>query len=138
MIESLFFVLALIGLLVSTHFTAVAYRWMRPDSRWVPPFCRLDEGICTLVVFTPQARLFGPPNSLLGQAYYSALLIGVWQGAALQRPWVFGYLAVAAVTVALALYLSYSLVYVLRIRCVLCFASHAINVGLFLLLLATL
>jgi uncharacterized membrane protein len=138
MIESLFFVLALIGLLVSMYFTAVAYRWMRPDPRWVPPFCRLDEGTCTLVVFTPQARLFGPPNSLLGQAYYSALLIGVWQGAALQRPWVFGYLAVAAVTVALALYLSYSLIYVLRIRCVLCFASHAVNVGLFLLLLATL
>lgn len=138
MIESLFFFLALSGLLVSTYFTALAFRWMRPDSRWVPPFCRLDEGTCTLVVFTPQARVFGAPNSLLGQGYYLALLIGVSNGTALQPPWVYGYLAVAAATVALAAYLSYSLIYVLRVRCVLCFASHTINTALFVLLLAIL
>ncbi len=138
MIESLFLVMALTGLLVSTYFTAVAFRWMRPDSQWIPPFCRLDEGTCTLVVFTPQARVFGVPNSLLGQVYYLALLIGVSDGAALQRPWVYGYLAVAAATVVLAAYLSYSLIYVLGVRCTLCFTSHAINTALFLLLLATL
>ena len=138
MIELLFFLLALIGLVVSTYFTALAFRWIRPDSQWIPPFCRLDEGTCALVVFTSQARLFAVPNSLLGQAYYLSLVIGLLQGAALKGPWVYGYLAVASATVGLAAYLSYSLVYVLRVRCTLCFASHVINIILFFLLLAIL
>ncbi len=138
MFESLFLVLALIGLLVSTYFTAVGYRWMRSDPGWIPPVCRLDEGTCAAVIFTPQARLLGVPNSLLGQVYYLALLVGVLRGAALRPPWVYGYLLLAAATVVLAAYLSYSLIYVLRVRCPLCFASHAINTALFLLLIATL
>ncbi len=138
MIESLFFVLALIGLLISTYFTAVVFRWMQPDSRWIPAICRLYEGTCALVVFTPQARLFGVPNSVLGQAYYLGLIIGLLQGVVFQRPWIYGYLAAAAVGVGLAAYLSHSLVYVLRARCTLCFASHAINTTIFLLLMAAL
>ncbi len=137
-LESAFVVLVLAGLTIATYFTAVRYHWMRPDPGWIPPVCRLDEGTCEAVVFTPQARVFGVPNSLLGQAYYLALLVGVLRGVALQPPWVFGYLALAATTVALAAYLSYALIYVLRVRCTLCFASHAINFILFLLLASSL
>ena len=74
---SLLIGLSVIGLLISTYFTAVAYRWVRPDVRWVPSFCRMDEQTCASIVFTPQARLFVLPNSVLGQLYYLAILLGV-------------------------------------------------------------
>ena len=38
-------------------------------------------------------------------------------------------------TVALALYLSYALLFVMRVPCPLCFASHGINAVIFVLLL---
>ena len=58
--------LSALGFVISSYVTGVAFRWVRPDARWVPPVCRMEEETCALVVFTPQARLFGPPNSLLG------------------------------------------------------------------------
>ena len=133
LIATLLVVLALIGLLISSYFTAVAYRWMRPDSRWVPPVCRMDEQACASIVFTPQARVFGLPNSVLGQVFYFSLGLAVWRG------WLGGpvgslFLGASVLTVGLAVYLSYSLLFVIRVRCVLCFASHIINVAIFALL----
>ena len=72
--------LAAVGLTIASYFTAVAYRWMKPDVRWIPSFCRLEERTCASVVFTPSARVFGPPNSLLGQVFYAALLAGAAAG----------------------------------------------------------
>ena len=69
--------LALVGLAISTYFTAVAFHWVTPDTRWVPAVCRLDSETCASVIFTPSARVFGPPNSLLGQMYYAALIIAI-------------------------------------------------------------
>lgn len=126
--------LAIVGLAISSYFTAVAYRWVQPDARWVPPVCRLGPETCAMVVFTPQARIFGVPNSVLGQVYYVAILVGGISGWLWQAPFHSAALAASALTVVLAAYLSYSLLFVLRVRCVLCFASHGINVGLFLVL----
>ena len=128
--------LAAIGLLVSVYFTGVAYRWFPPDVRWVPNVCRLDEATCASVVFTPQARLVGVPNSLLGIAWYAALLVGVATGVVWRPPYHALYLAAASLTVAFAGYLTHALVRVLRVGCRLCFASHAINATLLALLLA--
>ena len=123
--------LAAAGLLISSYFTAVAYRWMRPDARWIPAFCRLGEATCASIVFTPDARVFGVPNSLLGQIYYAALLAGAPAGA-LDAPWPrAAWLAASLVTVGLGAYLTWSLVFVTRVACVLCFASHAINAVIF-------
>ena len=44
-------------------------------------------------------------------------------------------LGASGVTVLLGLYLTYSLLFVTRVNCVLCFTSHAINVVLFVMLL---
>lgn len=126
--------LAALGLLISSYFTAVAYRWMRPDARWIPPFCRLGEATCASIVFTPEARVFGVPNSLLGQLYYVSLLAGAPAGA-LETPGLrFAWLAASLVTVGLGAYLTWSLVFVTRVACVLCFTSHAINAVIFVLL----
>ncbi len=119
--------LAAVGLVISSFFTAVAYRWMKPDARWIPVFCRLQERTCASVVFTPSARVFGPPNSLLGQVFYLALLVGAvsgWLTDPRLRPL---YLGASLVTVGLGVHLSYALLFVLRVPCPLCFTSHGIN-----------
>jgi len=37
MLAALIVLLALVGLAISTWFTAIAYRWVAPDARWIPP-----------------------------------------------------------------------------------------------------
>ena len=127
--------LAAVGFAIAAYFTAVAYRWVRPDAAWIPAFCRLGERTCASIVFTPRARVFGLPNSVLGQVFYAALLAGAALGL-LDQPLLLGlYRAGSLVTVALAVYLSYALLFVMRVPCPLCFVSHGINTVIFVLLL---
>lgn len=128
--------LAAAGLLVSTYFTAVAYRWIRPDARWIPRFCRMGERTCASIVFTPRARVFGLPNSVLGQLFYLALLAGAPLGLLGQPALFLLYLGGSLLTVVLAVYLTYSLLFITRVPCVLCFTSHGINTVICLLLLS--
>ena len=127
--------LALLGLLISTYFTAISYRWVEPSAAWIPSFCRMGEKTCATIVFTPRARLFGVPNSLLGQVYYVALLAGLWGGFLFSRPAFFLYLSASLLTVLVGVFLSYSLLFITRVPCTLCFTSHAINAMVFVLLL---
>ena len=125
--------LAIVGLAIASYFTAIAYHWVQPDASWVPTFCRMDEKTCASIVFTDEARVFGLPNSLLGQLYYLTLLVGVGLGA-VEGPLLYALLAASTVTVGLALYLSYSLLFVLRVPCKLCFTAHGLNIVLCVLL----
>ena len=127
--------LALLGLLISTYFTAISYRWVEPSAAWIPSFCRMGEKTCATIVFTPRARLFGVPNSLLGQVYYVALLAGLWGGFLFSRPAFFLYLSASLLTVLVGVFLSYSLLFITRVPCTLCFTSHAINAMVLVLLL---
>lgn len=115
--------LCVLGLWISVYFTAVSYRWVSPDVKWVPQFCRLKEATCQLVVHTPRAKLFGIPNSVYGIALYSYLLL-YFLG--LPLPWAVGF-AGAALAALRSLYLAYSLLFVTRILCPLCFTTHGIN-----------
>ena len=127
--------LAAVGFALASYFTAVAYRWMRPDAAWIPTFCRMGEQTCASIVFTPSARILGLPNSVLGQAFYAALFGGTLLGL-LDQPLLLAlYRAGSLATVVLAVYLSYALLFVLRVPCPLCFASHGINAVIFVLLL---
>jgi len=129
--------LATVGLTIASYFTAVRYRWVKPDTRWIPTFCRMDAKTCASVVFTPSAQVFGPPNSLLAQTYYTGLLVAIafdvlgdlhiWQI----------FVAASVITIGLALYLSYALLVVLRVPCPLCFTAHGINTVICGLLLLT-
>lgn len=127
--------LAGIGFLISSYFTAVAYGWVRPDAPWVPRFCRMDPQTCTSVVFTPQARLLGLPNSVLGQVYYVGLVAAVASERIFSGPVFWLALAVSLGTVALAAYLWYALLFVIRVRCRACFLAHAINIAIACILL---
>ncbi len=125
-------IIAVPGLLISLYFTLVTYRVMPPDARWVPGVCRMGEDTCRSVLGHPDSRVAGIPNSVPGLAYYSAVCIAAAAGfpAALRLP----LLIASWVAVALGLYLTYSLVFRVRIACRLCLASHIINLGLALLL----
>ncbi len=125
--------LAVVGFSIASYFTAIAYRWVQPDASWIPTFCRMDEQTCASIVFTPQARVFGLPNSVLGQVYYLALVVTAGVGSA-EGTVLYTLLAASALTVGLAIYLSYSLLFVLRVPCKLCFTSHGLNIVLFALL----
>ena len=133
--DAVLIVLSIVGFTVSTYFTGVAYRWIRPDARWIPSFCRMGEQTCASIVFTPRARVFGLPNSLLGQIYYLALSIGIPLGLLAEPRVLVMYMCVSLLTVVLAVYLSYSLLVLTRVPCKLCFTSHGINVVIFILLL---
>lgn len=137
MLAILIALLSALGLLIATYFTALAYRWVQPDAVWVPHFCQLGEESCAAIVFTPRARLLGVPNSLLGQLYYLSLLLAAGGGMLGQTGLLQALLAASALTVAMGAYLTYSLLFVTRVNCRLCFASHAINLALLVLLVAT-
>ena len=127
--------LCLFGFGISSYFTGVAYHWVAPDTRLIPAFCRMGEHTCATIVFTPQARVFGVPNSLLGQLYYATLAIVAVAGG-LDEPSIgLVLLGFSGVTVLLGAYLTYSLLFVTRVNCVLCFTSHAINFVVFAILL---
>ncbi len=126
--------LALIGFCISTYFTAIAYRWVDPEARYIPKICRMGKETCASIVFTPRARVFGVPNSLLGQIYYAGLIAGLLSGYLWRTPFVWIAIAASLVTVALGIYLTYSLLFLTRVPCKLCFTSHAINAVIFVLL----
>lgn len=127
--------LATVGFFISTYFTAIAYRWIDPQARYLPGFCRLGEKTCASVIFTPRARLFGVPNSLLGQVYYLSLLAGLWTGRLWTPPFVWPTLGASLVTVLVGIYLTYSLLFWTKIPCKLCFTSHGINAVIFTLMI---
>lgn len=123
--------LCTVGILISGYFTGVTFRWIKPDTRWIPPVCRLGEDTCALVVFTPQARVFGPPNAVLGLVFYVMLGATALEGG-LDEPRIrLAMLGATGITVLLGLFLTYSLLWVIRVRCVLCLSSHVVNLALF-------
>ena len=128
----LIFLLSLTGLWISVYFTGVYYKWFQPDVKWIPQVCRLDEKSCLNVLATPRAKLFGVPNSAFGMCVYSFLIIGIF----LPVPgWTILSLLLISAALLRSVYLAYSLIFVTKISCPLCFTTHAINLTLFLLLL---
>ena len=120
--------LSVIGLYISAYFTLVYYRVLPADTKWIPPFCRMEEGSCQLVIRHPDAKVFGVPNSLLAICYYISV-IGL--GLGIDSPFYLSLVEFASwVTVALAVYLIYSLFFKVKVVCPLCLVSHAINIVL--------
>jgi len=126
--------LASLGLLISTYFSSVYHRVAPSAKYFIPAFCRLDSSDCTTLLQTRESRLFGVPNFDLAILYYAGLLISAIIPALWKQLFLLLFLG-SLVTVATGFYLSYVLVFRLRINCLLCFASHAINILIFLLFL---
>lgn len=129
MLEWAIILLSGAGLWISVYFTGVYYKWFSPEVMWVPKVCRLDEKSCLNVLGTPRAKVFGVPNSALGILVYAFLLLT--SHFLSPRP---GFLLLAF-ALGRSVFLAYSLIFITRIPCKLCFASHAINLALFLIFL---
>lgn len=127
-------VLALAGLADALYFTFAYYGRIR-KARWVPEIlCAREGSNCVTVVQTPYARVFGVPNSLLGIVYYLLLILWAVAGPLVSAlGWAL--IAASAGTVILGFYLIYSLRRKLYIDCPLCYAAHAINAVLLVLLI---
>jgi len=127
MFPILIFALSIVGFWISFYFTGVFYKWFQPNVFWIPQICQLKEESCITVLGTPRAKLFGVPNSTFGIGLYCYLIMNLF----IPFP-----LAIAVVLLAFAvlrsIYLAYSLIFVTKIPCPLCFTSHVINLILLL------
>ncbi|MBI1941379.1 MAG: hypothetical protein HYS33_07735 [Acidobacteria bacterium] len=135
-VHGLIIALALAGLANALYFTLAYYGRVR-KSRWVPEvLCAREGSSCVTVVQTPYARVFGLPNSLLGIAYYMLVMGWLLAGPAIAPAWLpRALVAASAGTVAFGFYLIHALRSKLHVNCPLCYAAHAINLGIFMLLL---
>lgn len=110
--------LAALGLVNAVYFTLIYYRVIPPDSGSVPSVCHLGKGTCQAVVFTRYGRLTGLPNSLFGILFY--LLIGevaVGRIVTGRAPLLDLALAVAVLSLVLAVYLVHALLVRLKTPC---------------------
>ena len=121
MVELLLTSCAFAGLGIASYFSLVYYRVIEADNRWVPSFCRMERGACMRILDTPQAKVLGVPNSVLGMLYYGAILfIPIDRFEAL-------FLVASIFSVGLGMYLVHALAVRLKTHCPLCYTAHAIN-----------
>jgi uncharacterized membrane protein len=111
---------------------AALYGHYRVLPGWLtgPRICRLEHGGCAVLFRSPRARLLGVPNAALGLLLYAALTAGLlldWP------PWLLVLMMTPAV--AMSAFLGYSLIANGR-ECRICWAGHAANAVLFVLLLS--
>jgi uncharacterized membrane protein len=127
--------LAFAGFLVSLYFTGIYYNILRSDIWWIPRVCRIEESTCLSILKTPEARIFGLPNFVLGLIFYLLIIAAAVTETFGASDFLFDLiLSIALFTVVLAVYLIYSLTVKLKTPCVLCYTAHAINSGIALLL----
>ena len=121
MVELLLASCAIGGLAIAAYFSLVYYHIIEPDNRWIPSFCRMEKGSCMRILDTPEARVLGVPNSVLGVLYYGAILfIPI-------RAFELYFLVASIFSVGAGMYLVHALIVKLRIQCPLCYTAHAIN-----------
>jgi uncharacterized membrane protein len=113
------------GFVIATYFTLVFFGVLPPDWRFIPGFCRMRGDACRLVLRDRDGSLFGLPNSVLGMMYYLPLLYIGLKGPV--EPLTQKMMLVSWLTVAVGLYLTYSLLVRLKVVCPLCLVSHLLN-----------
>lgn len=106
--------IAVLGLINALYFTLLYFRLVRPDSRFLPAFCRLGEQTCQAVVFTAYGRFWRVPNGLIGTLFYLLVIAA----AVLNGEWLLdGALAAALLSLVYGVYLIHALAVRLRARC---------------------
>src|SRR3989338_5595546 len=132
MINLIILILSVVCLWISVYFTGIFYHWFKPDVFWIPQVCQLKEASCMNVLGTPRAKLFGIPNSAFGIGLFLYLIVNLF----IPFPHVVA-LILLGLAVLRSVYLAYSLIFVTKIPCPLCFTSHVINLMLFFVVFKT-
>ncbi|MDR5709297.1 MAG: vitamin K epoxide reductase family protein [Armatimonadota bacterium] len=127
--------LCTVGFLDSLYFTLVQYRILPPDPRWLPRFCRVEQGRCLSLLQAPEARLLWIPNSVVGLGFYPGVFAAALLGQLGDRRWLGAALVVALGAVLASFYLVWALLRRLRIHCPLCYLAHVVNAALLALLI---
>lgn len=126
--------LSAIGLLISVYFALMFHNILSPDSTLIPKVCRMQKSSCVSILASREARLLGIQNFYPGMVYYGLILLWIFESDRVE--WFTGFLKIASgLTVLAGLYLTFSLLFKLKVRCVLCLTSHGINFLLFLILI---
>lgn len=124
--------LSIVGFYISLYFTLVYYKVIPLSKFILPEACKLSENACQLIINTKYARILGLPNFVYGLLYYIVIfLFAIFNFN--------GYIKTAMAiislsTVALGAYLSYVLMRILKVKCLLCFISHIVNFFIAILL----
>ncbi len=126
--------LSVAGFIIALYFTLMTFGRTSLAEAVVPPFCRVEAGTCATLLTTKEARIFGPSNALLGTWYYGLVALAGATGWLGQKSVGSFFLLLSWISVAVSIYLAYSLIQRLKARCTLCMASHAVNLLLSLLL----
>ena len=125
-------ILSLLGFLISLYFVLVYHHRLPSNTRWIPAFCRMEDGVCEQIIRMPDARLLGVPNFHVGIVFYAVLVLSPF----VLKPFTGvadGFMIALGIAVGMGIYLTSSLLFDLKKKCVLCFAAHGINLLLFLL-----
>lgn len=122
------------GLIISVYFALVYHGRVEPDTRWIPRICRMEKGTCDTILHTRDAKVLGVPNFYPGLLFYITVLGVTISPDAIGDRMVLIRTA-SGMTVILGIYLTYSLLRRVKANCVFCFASHTINLVLFILLM---
>jgi len=134
MIQAAVITLAGFGLAISAYFAAIGAGLVNPQDRRLPKLCRVEGQDCNELLRSADAKIFGFPNAVVGLLYYGVLLAAALHGDALSD--LVGFLVLPGLlSIVLGIYLTARLVIVHRARCVLCLATHAVNLFLFALFL---
>ena len=133
MVEGVLNTAQVLALVVGTAAATAAmygrYRLL-PASLTGPQVCRLEAGGCEVLFRTPAASRLGVPNAALGLLLYVLLSAAWYLGWPVPVLWIGATLGLA-LSVSLARYLI-----VHRLQCRVCWAGHAANAVLWLVLLA--
>ena len=124
--------LACIGIVDSIYLTLVHYQLLGRGPQVLA--CSLGSGGCRTVLESPNATLFGVPNSELGILYFAvvlgAVIIRIFTGRWV-KPWLF--LGLLTVGLAYSLFLLHNMLFVLGVPCPYCIMAHTANALTFVL-----
>jgi uncharacterized membrane protein len=116
---------SIIGLLISLYFLLIYKGWTKGIKGLVPgEVC--SENTCATVLQTSFANLFKVPNFILGIFYYAMIFCSTFFVMTFDVLYIF--LVVSWLVMLMSFYLAYALIFRLRTKCVLCFASHIMNI----------
>ena len=93
-----------------------------------PEICQLEDGGCAVLFRSPRAALLGVPNASLGILLYMLVAAGIISG---WPAWLLVVMVMPAV--AMSVFLAWSLLS-RQLQCRICWAGHAANLSLALLL----
>jgi uncharacterized membrane protein len=125
--SALIWIALLVG--ASASFAAL-WGYYRELPGWLtgPEICRMEGGGCAILFRTPRAALLGVPNASLGMLLYLALATGLVLG---WPPMLLFMMTLPAI--GMSAFLGWSL-WTRRLECRICWAGHAANASLALLL----